>query len=123
MEISFMIKRIKDLWVKALRSGEYNQAQESLYVKRENAYCCMGVLCDLYTKETGLQWVNTCELLPEEVQEWAELYSDNPKTREPGLDSSGQYQSYLNKEATLAYLNDSMKKNFNEIADIIDRDF
>lgn len=38
-----MKKQLRDSWVKALRSGEYKQARETLQVG--NAYCCLGVLC------------------------------------------------------------------------------
>lgn len=40
---------IKARWVKALKSGEYEQGQGSLNEK--DKYCCLGVLCDLYVKE------------------------------------------------------------------------
>ena len=33
----------KKLWIKALRSGKYQQARESL--RFGDAYCCLGVLC------------------------------------------------------------------------------
>lgn len=39
------------LWVKALRSGKYHQAKRSL--RRDNRYCCLGVACDVYHRETG----------------------------------------------------------------------
>ncbi len=38
-------------WVKALRSGEYKQIKGTL--QNKNGYCCLGVACDLYEKETG----------------------------------------------------------------------
>ncbi len=45
-----MNKRIKRLWVKALRSGRYKQGTE--YLKSETGYCCLGVLCNI----TGASW-------------------------------------------------------------------
>lgn len=36
--------RIRE-WVKALRSGKYKQARGAL--RNDNAYCCLGVACDL----------------------------------------------------------------------------
>src|SRR5690242_16385148 len=47
-----MNQDIKKKWVDALKSGEYTQGQ---FVLRsfEDTYCCLGVLCDLYAKETG----------------------------------------------------------------------
>lgn len=37
-------KRLKTKWVKALRSGEYNQGETDLYNTKEDSYCCLGVL-------------------------------------------------------------------------------
>jgi len=42
----------KKAWVKALRSGEYKQTQGNLQAR--GGFCCLGVACDLYAKETGL---------------------------------------------------------------------
>ena len=50
-------KRIK-LLVEALRSGEYKQARDALRVG--NRYCCLGVACDVYRKETGSgEWIRS----------------------------------------------------------------
>lgn len=46
-----MNKEVKAKWVDALRSGEYQQCKGAL--KTEAGYCCLGVLVDLYRKETG----------------------------------------------------------------------
>ena len=35
-------KRFKDKWVKALRSGDFEQAEGTLF-DGENKYCCLGV--------------------------------------------------------------------------------
>jgi hypothetical protein len=45
-------KEIATKWVAALRSGEYKQSKSVLRSK-DDGYCCLGVLCDLYQKETG----------------------------------------------------------------------
>ena len=45
-----MKKEIAERWVSALRSGEYKQGK--LYLKSENGYCCLGVLCDIL----GVEW-------------------------------------------------------------------
>ena len=55
-----MNTQIKQQWVTALRSGEYTQARWNL--QTEQGFCCLGVLCDLYAKETGTEWeVSTTE--------------------------------------------------------------
>ena len=47
-----MDQRIKKLWVDALRSGEYQQGKS--FLRHHDRFCCLGVLCDLYQKETNL---------------------------------------------------------------------
>lgn len=37
-------------WVEALRSGQYTQTLTRLRYK--DTYCCLGVACDLYNKDT-----------------------------------------------------------------------
>ena len=51
-----MNKEIKRKWIEALRSGEYKQAQHQL--RDGDRFCCLGVLCDIHSKETGGEWVN-----------------------------------------------------------------
>jgi len=41
-----MKKDIKDKWIKALRSGNYEQGKSSLR-SLDNKFCCLGVLCDI----------------------------------------------------------------------------
>ncbi len=120
---------VKEKWVKALRSGEYNQGTGCL--RSDNGHCCLGVLCDLYTKEfpdksrwgfqietipsadgregyefsvtDGKQLIAADSLtLPKPVQEWAGLSENNPKV-------GGE---------SLAELNDH-GHSFNEISDLI----
>jgi len=40
---------IKRRWIAALRSGEY--AQGRAWLRRNDAYCCLGVLCELAAHE------------------------------------------------------------------------
>lgn len=43
-------KALKEKWVKALRSGRYNQGVDALKVRHDDgklAYCCLGVLCSV----------------------------------------------------------------------------
>lgn len=39
-----MNKKIKKLWVKALRSGKFEQTTGALYNEGNDGYCCLGVL-------------------------------------------------------------------------------
>lgn len=91
-----MNKQVKEKWINALRSGDYQQGRHALkntsYDNKDN-YCCLGVLCDLYLKETptanwSLQWDDSWQfetktghveqVLPKEVVAWAELKDENP---------------------------------------------
>ncbi len=47
-----MNAEIKAKWVAALRSGQYEQGRERLC--GSGAFCCLGVLSDLYIRETGM---------------------------------------------------------------------
>jgi hypothetical protein len=76
-----MKEKIAEKWINALRSGEYEQGKGSLRLR--NKYCCLGVLCDLYSKENNENWEMFDEkteqysfqeclaYLPEKVQKWA----------------------------------------------------
>lgn len=122
-----MNKKVKEKWVKALRSGKYKKAKKVLHT--ESGYCCLGVLCDIYRKETGrgkwvkekgkgkvyFKFVNGTEekakTLPDKVMKWAGLIETSP---------------HLNGSFSLAAMNDAVKSNhgksFKEIADIIEKE-
>ncbi len=124
-----MKPEIAKLWVAALRSGTYQQGQGRLR-GGGNCFCCLGVLCDLHSKETGIQWedegngrhgcmddafyISSTTSLPDEVKAWAGASSCNPSVPS----SWGQIN--------LAVLNDGPEAgavaplNFNQIADLIE---
>jgi hypothetical protein len=108
-----MNPQIKQKWVDALRSGEYQQTKGRLH--DEDGFCCLGVLCDLYIKENNVEWEpsihsdaymfqNVVADLPFSVKKWADLEYCNPHINDG--------------ESTLATLND-IGFTFNKIADII----
>lgn len=112
-----MKKRIKRLWIKALRSGTYAQAYQALRVK--DKFCCLGVLCDLHARETGKRWKSlaggthayageSCTL-PAVVFEWAGLTDDDPKL--------GRSHNSVIRAAAL----NDRGVNFNRIADRIEK--
>ena|SRR5689334_5253523 len=114
-----MNKRIKELWLKALRSGKYRQVKAELKANlpgKHVGYCCLGVLCDIHSKETGKKWenrnmyFNADTVLPQEVMDWAGLDDDNPKVYyDIGLEH-------------LSELNDERNCSFKEIADLIEKE-
>ncbi len=111
-------------WVTALRSGKYSQGRGML--RKEDTFCCLGVACDLYARETGAGlWkaTNTYmvrssfvlgeeranEYLPPAVQEWLGLAT-----------GQGEYDGNIEPLShSLSHRNDD-GASFGEIADIIE---
>jgi hypothetical protein len=98
--------------LKALRSGEYKQTREAL--QDGGGYCCLGVMCAVFEKETGetiRRGPKTGQILggnlfdQRGVQEWVGL-----------VDSEGDSDG----ERTLAELNDGEGYTFSQIADFIE---
>lgn len=117
-----MDKLIKEMWVQALRSGEYQQGKSCL--NDGGSMCCLGVLCDLHRKEFNGEWRPVDDrtrltygssagghYLPHEVMQWAGLSDVNPKLRD------GSFLSNHND----GYLMDR-PRTFSEIADLIERE-
>ena len=119
-----MNPKVKAKWLKALRSGEYDQTESTLLERTPEGdkFCCLGVLCNLYAQEhpgTGFRlqdhnykFFGTSWNLPAKVVQWAKIslaakYPNNRFT----LDSA---------ETKLIGLNDN-GKDFNKIADWIER--
>ncbi len=75
-----MNKEVIKRWIKALRSGKYQQICGNL--RSRGRFCATGVLCDLHSKEFKLSW-NIRDLLrydiylqhgqsvPDEVIDWS----------------------------------------------------
>lgn len=81
---------IKQKWIEALTSGEYQQGHNHLQVG--GGFCCLGVLCDLHSKETGVQWMveehsrmtyfGMRSFMPSEVSDWAGIDQNYDKVRD-----------------------------------------
>ena len=112
-------KKHRQIWIEALRSGDYKQTQKRL--KEDDGYCCLGVACDI----SGLgQWTNRCydggykyskrdywsevSYLPEEVMQYFGLTMKDGYAR----DKNGV-------GFTLLAMNDN-NMSFDQIADIIE---
>lgn len=120
---------IKARWVAALRSGEYKQATKIM--RNGDSFCCLGVLCDLHSKETGTEW-ETCygeediptskylgwsKILPTTVKLWANLESTDPFV----YVATRKEQPDENELLRLSTLNDQ-ETSFKEIADLIEKE-
>jgi len=145
-----MFKRIKKLWMEALRSGDYEQGASHLCIMENDGkmkHCCLGVLTELWFKEVRSSWEwsveglktqkrkgsagesMTSSYLPIEVANWAGLNEENPKI-EP-RDIFPEDLDYERPSWTLSDLNDHRLYSteheryhdhpFTDIADIIDR--
>lgn len=133
-----MKKSIANKWVKALRSGKYTQTKNNLC--NDVGHCCLGVLCELYIKDTkdNIKSENgtfdgESELLPPCVIAWAGMSYNN---EEPGNEyvnkacgtfligdkevclaswNDGQSRPFRNKDNTF------VKGTFENIADVIEK--
>jgi hypothetical protein len=124
-----MNTKVKTQWVNALNSGEYQQTKQQLF--DGDKFCCLGVLCDLYSKEHNDEWeyrysdfedhnrwyfYDQGEVLPDVVMDWAGLKSENPKV---GLiDNESREDSF----SDIASMNDS-GYNFKELSNYIEQQF
>lgn len=78
-----MNPEVRTLWTEALRSGEYKQTQLQLK-SNKGGYCCLGVLCELHSKQTNTPWdylnryLGSGAVIPLEVMYWAGLNDINP---------------------------------------------
>lgn len=109
-----MKKSVMKKWVKALRSGKYTQARNSLRADSVS-YCCLGVLCDI--SKVG-QWEVAgfyhCEesreygVLPEAVQKYAGIRHQNG--------------THAVSKKTLTSMND-LGKSFKYIAAYIEKNY
>ena len=105
-----MNKQVKRKWLKALRSGEYQQGDSQLLNKNNgnSYYCCLGVLEDIYRKEHGY-------LFPFEYQRYG--YHTRPCAKWSGLDNSEKEGT----ARTLTGMNDDDQLPFSEIANWIEK--
>lgn len=139
-------KPVIEKWVAALESGEYTQTEGTLQrINRkyhddpEVGFCCLGVLCDLAVKEgviepptpnvSGIK--NTFDGnnsdLPESVRVWAGLPEANPTVDitslglvvERYIAEEDRYVEEVDKEESLAELNDEHGLGFHTIAQIL----
>ncbi len=115
-----MNKKVKEKWLKALRSRKYSQCKGQLREEDDNGntYCCLGVLCDIYNpKGWGKEFHNSDTNLPQKVVKWAGLESDDPvlSAKEANNPDAEEYAGCA------SYLNDTKGKKFHEIAKFIER--
>lgn len=104
-------------WVKALRSGAYQQGRNRLHSVQGDTYCCLGVLCAIAANEgvveetsngTAYRYAGDVNYLPLVVQQWAGLDNRDPSFPLCGIAGS------------LAKMNDR-GEDFSAIAEVIEK--
>ena len=124
-----MKPEIKQKWIDALATATYKQGKEVLRNKNDE-FCCLGVLCDIYSKETGVGWElsddvsETMEIegcisyLPIKVMNWAGLESNAPIVEIEGM---GDVIQFVGNEdmIPLTWVNDRLNYTFSQIAELI----
>jgi hypothetical protein len=121
-----MNSEVKEKWVAALKSGEYKQTQYALH--DNEGFCCLGVLCDLYSKEfSEVTWEFDDKLkmyvfqrerteLPSCVSVWAGINTLHGNAAVTFRDEDCQNGE---RATNLMDLNDEWLMSFDKIADII----
>lgn len=121
-----MDQYVKGLWTKALNDDSYKQGRGQLL--KDGEFCCLGVLCDIYIKQTNLaEWLPTTPVtgkhmivekdalagnymttgLPLYVRQWAGGLSYDP------------HILYRGEPSPLSQLNDVFGLDFKQIAQLI----
>ena len=119
-----MIKEYKDKWLKALRSGKYNQAKNRL--KCNQGFCCLGVLMNTYDsngweQDDGDVYHKSNKYgYHDDVVEGDELYGEASQDAELTSDTLSIFDISDDEQCHLIKMNDTKGNNFNEIADWIE---
>lgn len=118
-----MKKEVKDLWVKALRSGKYKQTTKTLKNNEDDAYCCLGVLCDISKQgEWGTHGTHPLYMCGDNLNDFGELPS--AVMYYAGIShSQGLVEFPKGTFVSLINLNDTRRRSFKQIAAFIERNW
>jgi len=120
-----MNTKIKQLWTNALRSGDYQQGSKRLRDK-EDHFCVLGVLCDLYVKQRpDCRWKpmeakSSFRIVGKGEVQWCEDYLIEPVMKWAGLDSYNPVVEHNGQKISLSSLNDQGIP-FKSIATVIEK--
>ncbi len=123
--------RTKRRWVTALRSGKYEQGDSELYSPSHNSYCCLGVLCDIVgvpqKDMSGLALPSDLKipdlnpnLSDEDLNEFGIATAD-AESSSHGRSAYDFAVMYDGEMTPLSILNDEVCLEFDEIADLIEK--
>jgi hypothetical protein len=104
-----MDAQVKEKWVAALRSGNYQQARNGL--KKGGGYCCLGVLCDIVNPD-GWENINGYN-----------YYRFGGSKDDCALPIPLENEVGLGRNSVSACitLNDTQRQSFDQIADYIEK--
>ena len=109
-------KEARTKWLEALRSGKYKQGMKALK-NSDGSMCCLGVLCDVH----GVTW---SQPYGGTYRTKADSYA-YPQPDDVGEDVCDALNMIVDDEtkfyAMLANMNDHDSKNFDDIADYIEK--
>lgn len=127
-----MKPEIKQAWIEALRSGNYQQTTKVL--RDDTGFCCLGVLCELHNqalvslehswegdKDNNYYFYHgSCGTLSSSVIDWSDIGGCNPKVDvfHYGGVLPACIESNRDLKWSLAELNDN-GLTFSQVADII----
>ena len=116
---------IKRRWVESLRSGNYRQGREALVVPNRilgDAFCCLGVLCDIAAKDGVVVRQAKSYLDPEDHLDQSYKALPLAVLQWSGLPISGRAANevIIGDDIFLTTLNDNYEYDFDQIADVIE---
>ena len=88
-------------WIAALRSGKYKQAKERLYDPETGGFCCLGVYCQVISKDLKAYLAEEPEGPTEAYRKFDHLIGGDLKMKVIAMNDEG--------------------KTFAEIADVLER--
>lgn len=115
-----MDPRIKALWVANLLTGTYTKTTN--FLRKDNCYCVLGVLCELHSKETGTPWSEVLDHDEQNVFRY-ESSASIPQSKViewSGFDPNNVKIKYKNMSYNIMFLNDSRGLSFSQLADLIE---
>lgn len=112
-----LAKKLRQEWIKALRSGKYQKGKDALEPKK-GQYCCLGVACKVYEKVTGESAIYEDDKL------YGQHLEDQPAVgRAFGFREDGLERLSCMKEEVIGLtdLNDDYGYSFKRIATVIEK--
>ncbi len=116
-----MSQEIKEQWVRALRSGKYEQTNGILCEEKngKEGFCCLGVLFDIAGGEVGGEWKKFENVWGN--ARWHAKVDDETNSGFVPIKFKQFVKLSQKAQNRLVELNDTNGKSFNEIADWIEK--